>query len=153
MRGMRIGPIGGGLGRDLLVAAVATDARRHLGRVGRRRIVVTGGAIESSFDVLVDQEAMAAARPGRRLGNRFQKEREGADEQRNQEHGFSHKNASADARNGSVCARRRDCLPPSGFRYARCGHLSNPIVAALVGMPRVAPEHSDRWQLCPSARR
>jgi hypothetical protein len=36
MRGVRIGLIGGGLRRDLLVAAVAADARRHLGRIGRR---------------------------------------------------------------------------------------------------------------------
>jgi hypothetical protein len=41
---------------------------------------------------------MAAARPGWRLGNRFQKERERGDEQRNQEQRFSHGIASADAR-------------------------------------------------------
>ena len=56
--------------------------------------MVTGGAIEFSFDVLVDQEAMAAPRPGRRLGNRFQKERERGDEQGNQEQRFSHGIAS-----------------------------------------------------------
>jgi hypothetical protein len=61
MRGVRIGLIECRLRRDLRVAAVAAGARRHLGRLRRRRIAVARCASEAGGDVLVNQIAMTAA--------------------------------------------------------------------------------------------
>lgn len=57
-----------GFGGDVRIAAVALDASGIVGRLCGRALRVTGGAIETGGNVLVDQKAVPGAWRGWRLG-------------------------------------------------------------------------------------
>ena|ERR1700761_567964 len=61
MRGVRIGLIGGSLGGDVLVTAMAFGADSRIRLLGRRVFAVTRGAIQPHADVLIDQKPWLCA--------------------------------------------------------------------------------------------
>ena len=69
MRRMRIWLVRRGLGREVLISAVAFHADRLVRRLRRRTFAVTRAAIEPRRKVLVDEKAMAAAGCRYRLPN------------------------------------------------------------------------------------
>lgn len=67
VRGVWIRLILGGLGGNIRVAAMAFGACSSVRRLCGRTLCMTGAAIETCGDVLVDQKAVSSARSGRRL--------------------------------------------------------------------------------------